>query len=185
MSDYPTGTSGAVHPGSDEGRRVAKGGRAKYAVSLAILSAVVLSAVVDGATEADVWGPSDDRVSAAAGGYELEVRYPTVSRPALATPFDIVVRRAEGFDGPIDIAIDPRWVAMWDYQSLYPEPSSSTGDPEQLVWTFDPPDGDVLRVFFDARIQPAEQSGRDGWVAVLDPSGERVVEVDFTTAVRP
>lgn len=156
-----------------------------YVVTAALLTMLVASAVVDRATEIDVWGVSADTATSRGGGYELEVRYPTVSRPALSTPFDIVVRRAGGFDGPVDVAVDADWFEMWDYQALQPNPSESTGDRTQLVFTFDPPDGDVLRVFFDGRIQPSQQSGTDGWVAILDDAGDVVTRVSFSTTVLP
>ncbi len=184
MTAYPTDTLGATHPDRDEGARRYRNHRWTYAVFRVFLVVLVGSAVLDTASEVDVWGPATDTVRASGGGYELAVRYPTVSRPALATPFDIVVRREGGFSGPLDIAIDPNWFEMWDFQSLNPHPSEETADPTRLIWTFEPPDGEVLRIFFDGRIQPAEQSGRSGYVAVLD-DGVAVAQVTFTSAVRP
>jgi hypothetical protein len=185
VADYPTRPFEVAHPERDEGARRVRLRRITYTVTSLLLSALVLSAVLDSATEVDLWGASADEVTSAGGGYVLEVRYPTVSRPALATPFDIVVRRAGGFDGPVDIAIDSDWFEMWDYQALQPEPSESTGQPDRVIWTFEPPDGDVLRIFLDARIQPAQQSGTGGWVAILDESGEVATRVDFNTRVLP
>jgi hypothetical protein len=180
-----TETHGVVHPDRGDGPGYVARRRAGYLAFAAALTAVVGSAIVDGASEIDVWGVSSDRVTASGGGYDLEVTYPTVSRPALATPFAIVVHSDEGFSGEIDIALDPAWWEMWDYQALNPEPTASTGEPGRLVLTFDTPDGEDLRIFFDGRIQPAQQSGRSGWVAVLDGRGNVAVQVDFETAVRP
>ena len=42
----------------------------------------------------------------------------------------------------------------------------------------------MLRVIYDARIQPAQQSGRDGYVAVLEDDVP-VVTVRFHTRVPP
>ena len=42
----------------------------------------------------------------------------------------------------------------------------------------------MLSVFYDARIEPAAQSGETGTVAVVDDGGT-VVEVTFRTEVRP
>jgi hypothetical protein len=181
----PTRTFGVTHPDRDEGPRVVRRRRFGYFTFGVLATALVASALVDGASEADVWGVSSDRARAEGGGYELEVRYPTVSRPGLGTPFDVVVRRGGGFDGPVDIAIDSDWLQIWDRQALVPEPSGSTAEPGRVVLSFEPPSGDVLRVFLDGRIKPARQSGRDGWVAVLDASGAVAAEVAFTTAVRP
>lgn len=184
VNDFPTSTFGATHPDRDRGPRRVLTRRIAYGVSYLLLTGVVASAVLDGTSEIDVWGVSTDRVRASGGGYELEVRYPTVTRPALATPFDIVVRRESGFVGPVDVALDPDWLAMWDFQALYPEPSSQVATPTEVIMTFDPPDGDELRIFLDARIQPAQQSGRDGFVALVDQS-RTVAIVTFNTAVRP
>ena len=38
---------------------------------------------------------------------------------------------------------------------------------------------------YDARIEPAAQSGRDGTVAVLDEDDGVLVQLDFTTRVLP
>lgn len=184
MTAFPTETLGATHPERDDGPRRFRNHRLTIAAFRLFLVLLVGSAVLDTATEVDVWGPSTDTVRASGGGYELSVRYPTVSRPALATPFDIVVRREGGFNGPVDIAIDPNWFEMWDFQALNPSPSEETAEPTRLIWTFEPPDGEVLRIFFDGRIQPAEQSGRGGYVAVLD-DGVAVAQVTFTSAIRP
>ena len=53
-----------------------------------------------------------------------------------------------------------------------------------MRWEFDPPPGDTLAIAYDARIEPAAQSGRDGTVAVLEDD-RPVVHVEFHTAVRP
>ena len=57
---------------------------------------------------------------------------------------------------------------MWDENGLVPAPSAETTRGEWVEWEFDPPDGDELTVFYDARIEPAAQSGRSGEVAVLE-----------------
>lgn len=183
--DYPTGTLGVTHPERDRGSRQLQHRRITYGITSLLLGALVVSALVDGVTDVDLWGVADDEAAASGGGYELVVEYPSVSRPALATPFAFVVRRDGGFDGPIDVAIDSDWLGMWDFQALWPEPSEMTATPQDVVMTFDPPDGDVLRVSLDARIQPSEQSGRDGRVAVLDDGGDVAVEVSFRTRVNP
>ena len=156
-----------------------------YVAMTIALTVLVGSGIIDNRTEVDIWGVSTDRARSAGGGYELEVRYATVTRPALATPFDIIVRRDDGFTQPIEIAVDPRYLEMWDFQALYPQPSGETATKNEVTFTFDAPEGNVLRVFLDARIQPAQQSGRSGFVAVLDDRGNRAATVTFQTTVRP
>jgi hypothetical protein len=185
VPEYPTETGGVVHPERDEGPRRVLVRRIAYGVTSLLLAALVVSAVVDATTEIDVWGVADDRARAIGDGYVLEVEYPTVTRPALATPFAIVVRHPGGFDGPVDLAISSEWLEMWDFQALYPDPSGVVGGAERVVMTFEPPEGDVLRVFLDARIQPSQQSGRNGKVALLDELGAVVASVEFHTRVMP
>ena len=186
MADYPSDTTvDIIHPESDEGAARTKWRRVGYIAMTVLLTAIVVTAVVDNASEFDLWGVSSDRTRASGGGYELEVKFTTVSRPALASPFDVIVRKAGGFDGPVDIAIASNYLEMWDFQALYPDPSESTAEPDRVILTFDEPEGDVLRIFMDARIQPPEQRGTEGWVAVLDESGDEAVRVEFTTVVMP
>ncbi|MET0728718.1 MAG: hypothetical protein ABWZ76_10530 [Acidimicrobiales bacterium] len=155
-----------------------------YGLTTAFLSILMLLAVVGALAPVDTFGVSSERVGADGGGYELDVRYATVTRGGLATPFEIEVRRDDGFDGPVTIAVDRDYIKMWDENGLLPGPSSETTMGESLVWEFDPPIGDSLRFSFDARIEPAIQSGRTGRVAVLEDDAP-VVEVDFRTRVLP
>jgi len=158
--------------------------RIGYGAATAMLTAVMALGVVDAVGWLDVYGVDTARVRASGGGYELEVQYGTVSRPALATPFEIVVTRAGGFAGPVTVAVDERYLELWDANAIVPAPSGEISADDWVRWEFDPPAGDVLRIFYDGRIEPAAQSGRSGRVAVLD-DGTPVVEVDFHTRVLP
>lgn len=170
----------------DEGSRVRGPRRTLYAVTSTVLAAIVLLAVVDAVAPFGVYGVDTDHVRASGGGFELDVRYGSVSRPALATPFDIEVTRPGGFDGPVTLSVTSDYLAMWDENGLDPEPMSSASDADRTYWTFEPPpEGDTMVVSFDARIEPAAQSGKSGRVAVLDVSGDTAVEVSFTTRVWP
>ena len=155
-----------------------------YVIGVILLTGIVAVGVTDTLRWTEVTGVSPGTTSASEGGYHLEVRYPAVTRPALASPFDIRVERAGGFDGPIQIAVSWPWLEMWDENSWYPSPSSSYGDDDRLVMEFDPPPGEVLRVIYDARIQPAQQSGRDGFVSVLEDDLP-IATVEFHTRVLP
>ena len=149
--------------------------RVGYAITTAFLSTVVLLAAVDSRT-IDAEG---------ADGLELSVTYGVVSRPALATPFDIEVSQPGGFDGPVRIAVDQEYLRMWDENGLVPGPSAETVMGPWVVWEFDPPVGTTLLVSYDARIEPAAQEGRSGAVAVLGEDDETLARVDFTTRVWP
>lgn len=171
-------------PGSDEARADIARRRRLYLVTSVVVTAIAVLAVADATRAVDAFGVSSDHVAAAGGGYELDVEYGTTSRPGLATPFAIEVRRPGGFDGPVTVAVDHHYMQMWDENGFYPTPSSETTDGRWLLWEFDPPEGDVLRFTYDARIEPAVQQGRGGRVAVMD-GGAPVVEVDFHTRVMP
>jgi hypothetical protein len=158
--------------------------RWRYGTTTLLLTAVMALGVVDALDWWDAYGVDDATVRASGGGFDLAVRYGTVSRPALATPFEITVRRAAGFSEPITLAVDQKYLAMWDANALMPAPAAETTRGDKVEWEFDPPDGDTLTVWFDARIEPAAQSGRDGSVAVLD-DGQPVVSVAFSTRVLP
>jgi hypothetical protein len=142
-------------------------------------------AVVDAVGLFPVYGVDSRHAVARASGYELDVRYAAVSRPAVATPFDIEVRRPGGFDGPVTVAVSSDYLSIWDENGLDPAPAKETASPGLLVWEFDPPQGDALAVSFDARIEPAAQQGKRGTVAVLDAGGAPVVSVSFRTRLRP
>jgi hypothetical protein len=159
--------------------------RVGYTATTVFLAALLLTALVDSITPAAIFGVDTATVRARSDGLELMVRYGEASRPALATPFDIEVRQAGGFDGPVRVAVDQEYLRMWDENGLVPAPSAETVVGPWVVWEFDPPGGDTLLISYDARIEPAAQSGRSGAVAVLDPDDAVVAEVSFTTRVLP
>ena len=123
-------TSGAPRdesePISTLGDLAPEGGRSPvtrgllHAATTAVLTIIIGLAVLDGLDVADVYGVDTATAEASGGGYDLAVRYGTVTRPALATPFEIVVTHDGGFDGPITIAVDRAYLAMWDENGLVP-----------------------------------------------------------------
>lgn len=169
-----------------EGRRVRARRSWLYRMTALALGTVVLAAVVDALGIYPVYGVDSRRIAARGGGYELDVRYATVSRPALATPFDIEVRRPGGFVGPVTVAVSSDYLSMWDENGLDPQPSRETATADLLLWEFEPPtQGDTLAISFDARIEPGAQQGKRGTVSVLDPGGSAFVAVSFRTRLRP
>ena len=81
-----------------------------------------------------------------------------MTRPALASLFENGRTRPGGLDGPITLAITGEYLKMWDENGLVPAPAAETTDGEWVLWEFDPPDGDELTVFYDARIEPARRA---------------------------
>ena len=159
--------------------------RLAYRLTSAFLAGLIGLAVLDGVTPAAIFGVDSATVGAQGGGYELEVTYGEVSRPALATPFDIRVVHEGGFDEPVRIAVDQEYLRLWDENGLVPAPSTELVAGDLVVWEFEPPVGDELLVSYDARVEPAAQEGRSGTVAVLGEDDAVLVEVGFTTRLMP
>jgi hypothetical protein len=159
--------------------------RVGYTLTTAFLSVLMLLALIDSFGSAAIFGVDSATERASAGDLDLAVTYGVVSRPALATPFDIEVHRPGGFDDPVRVAVDQEYLRMWDENGLVPAPSAETVMGPWVVWEFDPPIGDTLLVSYDGRIEPAAQEGRRGAVAVLDEGDVPILAVDFTTRVWP
>ncbi len=135
----------------------------------------------------NLYGVRTKEASATGGGYEVTVTYTSVTRPGLATPWSVEIRRPGGFgEDLVALAVTASYFDAFDENGLDPDPSESVNDGERTIWRFDPPPGDVMTVSFDARIQPDVQMSRvKGSASVLDPSGADVVTVDFRTLVLP
>jgi hypothetical protein len=124
-------------------------------------------------------------VRAEAGGYDLAVTYPKVTRPGHAVPFAIEVRKSTPFGAtPLTLRVSSRYFALFDENGVLPAPSKETATDTYLLWEFDPPPGDVFRVYFDTRTGPNRQRGTSGDVAVL-VDDQPVVSVRLTTRVIP
>jgi len=182
VNDGPPGEEDVTLPLT--GERNLRRRRRGYAVTTGLLALLMLLAAADAVEPVAIFGVDSAEARASGDGYDLTVRYAEVSRPALATPFEIEVHRDGGFDGPVTVAVDQDYVKLWDENGLYPAASSETSDGRWILWEFDPPDGDTLRIVYDARIEPAAQQGRDGAVAIVD-DGVHVARVDFHTRIWP
>jgi hypothetical protein len=184
--EVSTDTTAVVHPDTPEGRSRLRHRRLMSWLTFVMLFGVIGSAAIDGVDLVDVWGVDDARVTAtSASGATLSVRYPTITRPALASPFEIVVERPGGFDDDVEVTMDLRYVELWDLNGIYPSPSEERSDGERFIWTFAAPEGDRLEVTFDARIEPGAQlEERPGAVSLLE-AGEPELTVRFATKVRP
>lgn len=161
------------------GLAVVRRGRTERRVLLTVF-AVVLALGATG------WlGVREARERASGGGYDLTVTYPRITRAGHAVPLAIEVRKPGGFgDEPVTLRMTTAYFALFDENGVQPAPSKETATGRDLVWEFDPPPGDTLRVYFDTRTGPNRQRGEDGTVAVLD--GETpVVSVDIDTVVLP
>lgn len=183
MPDHSTieALTDVLHPAS---AGVVQSRRWLFRAVMGLLILVLGAAVLDGLDVLDVYGPDEETVSASGAGYELEVEHPSVTRPALASVFRITVRREGGFDEPVNVAVSRHYLEAWDLNGVLPGPSGETAVGPWIVWEFDPPPGNDLVVTYEARVEPGQQSSRNGRVAVFEDD-EPVVEVSFEMAVRP
>jgi len=183
VADTPSGTLAVARHDRDDGPKLVRRRRITYRTVSALLGLLMVATLLD--IRLGIWGV-DTGVQEVALGDDgtLRVEYPEVTRPALASPFAIEVRRPGGFGGPIELAVSRPWIEVWDENGMYPTPSAETADAEWVLYEFDPPDGDRFRFFYDARLEPARQTSVDGVVELRQ--GDTVLgRVEFRTAVRP
>ena len=135
---------------------------------------------------ANVYGVRTTTVAASGEDYSIEVRYASVSRPGLATPWSVEIRKPGGFDGPVTLATTSSFFDLFDENGLDPDPSAATTDDERVLWEFEPPEeGDGMVVSFDARIEPAVQLKWLDVTTELIVDGEVIASVDYRTFVMP
>jgi hypothetical protein len=142
--------------------------------ALAVLAVLVLAGLLG------FLGVKEATVTAAAGGHRLRVVYPAIARPGLAVAWQIELERPGGFPDDVELAVDGRYFALFDENSVDPEPSESRSAGDLELWTFSQPEGDRLVIDFDGRVSPTWQLRAEGSVAVREGSVD-VVKVRFTT----
>jgi hypothetical protein len=131
-----------------------------------------------------VFGPRTALVSAEAGGYRLTIVYPRVTRPGLPIRWQYVVTHTGGFESPVQVSTTFQFLHLLDTTNVEPDPSSQTSTGNDIVWTFEPPPGDTIRVSFDAQTEVGVHESHPVKAVVL--LGWRpVVEAEFTTLVIP
>jgi hypothetical protein len=151
-----------------------------YRRALIAFSATVLLAALLG-----LLGVREAEATASASGYELTVRHASVSRPGLATPFDVTVGRNEALPEEIVLEVSANYLAAFDENGLDPQPTRSFSDGERERWLFEVPAGEHrLTVSFDARLEPSVQWTRTATVRLL-VEGEEVTVVELRTWVMP
>lgn len=147
-------------------------------VALALIAAFVLLGAVG------LFGIRTRTVSAVGGGYAVTLAYPATDRSDQPIHWELSVRRAGGFSGPVHVGVSQSYLDLLDLNGIEPQPTESHTDGPFVVWTFDPPDGDVLRVTLDANIQVNAHFGEGAVVAILE-GGTPVVSVKYRTWVAP
>jgi hypothetical protein len=147
-----------------------------------MLLAVFFTVLALGATS--FLGVRTRTTSATGAGYTLEVTYAQDTRPGLSVPLAIRVTSADGFDGPITIEQDLRYLDLLDENGFTPAPSSEVSAGDTVIMEFEPPEGNVFEARYDTRTGPNVQWGRTGRTAVL-VGGQVVASVEYRTWVMP
>lgn len=129
-------------------------------------------------------GVRSSSVSAHDGGYDVSLRYPSVARAGLDTPWQVTVTHPGGFGKELTLAVTGDYFDIFETQGFHPEPADETRDRDTLYLTFTAPPGDTFVVDFDAYIQPASQQGRSATLSIID-GGARKATVAFDTLLLP
>ncbi|HET6625564.1 MAG TPA: hypothetical protein VFG63_04180 [Nocardioidaceae bacterium] len=161
------------------GVEAARHGRITRHVGFGVLLVFVLASFLG------LYGPNRKTITTTDGLTELSLYYGSVVRSGQAVPMEITVRRAGGFDGPLTLVFDRDVFDRFDFQNWYPNPSSEVGDGDEVVYEFDPPSGDTLKVALDARVAPTQLGGRHEYSMHIDVGGLRVAETDYVVWVMP
>lgn len=149
-----------------------------------IAYAVVFGAVI--ASLSGFAGLRTREVTATNDDLTLTVTYAQITRPGIATPFEIAIDREGSATLPDELSVEvpSEYMDMFDENGLDPEPETATSDGTTETWTFRPGEAPTLVIDFDARLQPNIHSGRSATVSVSAPGSESV-EVRLRTWVLP
>jgi hypothetical protein len=147
-------------------------------LGLALLGAILLLGV------ANVLGVRTATVTASGEGYRLTVTYAAMTRPGLGTPWSVEVTRPGGLEAPVTLATTAEYYELFDLNGIYPEPAETAFRDGMIVWSFDPVEGDTLRVHLDVRLGPSVQVGKEVETALV-VDGRTVASVRYATRVMP
>jgi hypothetical protein len=117
-------------------------------------------------------------------GVVFQVDYASVTRSGLATPWRAEVRSPAGFGGPVTIATSAAYLDRFDFNQWYPEPSATATRGDQLLLTFERPEGDLLRIRFDGRASPTFGLSSSATTS-LETAGLPPLSVEYRTWVMP
>jgi len=162
-----------------KGVETARRGRITRRLGFALLLVFVLASFLG------IYGPTHKTITTTDGLTELSLHYGWIVRSGQAVPMEIAVHRDGGFDGPVTVAFDRDVFDRLDFQNWYPNPSAEVGEPDRVVYEFDPPEGDTLTVALDARVAPTQFGGRHEYTVYVDEGGVPVAETDYVIWVVP
>lgn len=117
------------------------------------------------------------------GDLHVSLVHARVARPALAVPFRLTITRPGGFDGQIEVRTSTSYIEAMDENGFSPDPDRMSTDSDDTIWWFDPPEGDVLVIWLDTRVEPGVQWRRSGTTTVT--SGDDVVTIEHPIWILP
>ena len=142
---------------------------------LLLLALIVLAGAVG------LLGPKTGEKSASSRAFDLRVEYPAITRAGEPAPLNVRVESAGGFSGPIQLSFCEDLFDDLDFQSWYPTPSAETGDTSELMYEFDPPEGQVFEVSLDARAAPGQFGEVEDCTVTVFEDDVEMVSVSFNS----
>jgi hypothetical protein len=162
-----------------KGAPAARRGRIWRRTALGVLLVIV------GLSFFGAYGPSERDVKTVDGDYTLTMEYGSVVRSGQAVPMEIAITRTGGFDGPVTVVFDQVVFDHFDFQNWYPNPSTEIGEEDQVVYEFDPPEGDTLAISLDARVAPTQWGSRGEYSLFVDVDGTPTAATNYVVWVIP
>jgi hypothetical protein len=170
----------------DRDRRARSRMQVLYRTFAAVVTAIVVFAVVEEVAGWHGYGMDHHTTRAEGGGYELEVTYATVTRGGLATPLSITVRGRAPITTPLTLSISQPYIDGFLTSGVSPQPSSEASTGDAWLVTLEPSGTDEITLDWDMTARPS------GWfvtrhadIAVLDENGHPAATVKISTGIRP
>ncbi|WP_101523712.1 hypothetical protein [Nocardioides houyundeii] len=142
---------------------------------------VALLVVLVAAGASGALGPRAGHTAATGGGYHLRVTYPEITRAGQPAPLHLVITREGGFEKPVQVALCDDFFDNLDFQGWFPAPAAEAGDPDAVVYEFDPPRAEELEISLDARSAPGQFAGAEKCSVEVLEDDEPVAAVSFTS----
>jgi hypothetical protein len=161
------------------GLKVARRGRLWRHAGLALMLLIPASSFLG------IYGPSERTIETSNDQYQMSLTYGSVVRSGEAVPMTISLTRPGGFDRPVTVVFEQRVFDRFDFQNWYPNPSAEIGEGPNVVYEFDPPDGDTLAIALDARVAPTQWGGVDTYRVWVEEESRPVLETEYTVWVVP
>lgn len=89
------------------------------------------------------------------GDLFVELTYPTIARPGIATPLTLDIHSVGGSAlGNVEVTVPRKYLDLFDENGLAPEPNTIESDGNVERWSYEGLNVPVLSIDYDARLQP-------------------------------